>query len=539
MNKIALSAAALALMAVGARADYTFTFPSTLAADSAATNALIPCQSFSDDATTTDISIKAAGVLHLSVSWGAVADYKANAGLLLPFNNLWTAVDFSNVTAVSFFYKTYDAKTAVEFTPNSDLYTGAANNDGVMMLAALTASAAGKTATVSLPDGIGFLAWMTDQAPSETNQSWDEVKTAVKLLQFAPKPVNSSTGLSTKYDTWLEISKVTLVGSVTITGNVNWVSSLGSACSGTSTVISDFASASPNKNTQGGYWFQFTDQNGTDSSMGVSTIADDANAISGVTYLDNADGSLATALAGISATLNKGDAKAHPYAGWADIGTGFKDADGNDTYLDLTGLKAISFYLSASDDFDVTNLTGVDLKIVNSSVSDAAQFNAGVDVSSFNNTTICFDVSQFTQPAWYKSTLTSMPLNDIGKLQWEIKINKDATLSASQSTFYIGDVTLWGTLPNAGIDGISSHKVGGKSALVANYSKGLVLSYNLDGASAAKIDVVRMDGSKVASFTGAAKASNQSFSVNLSRGTYLAVVKGGKTNLVAPFAVAK
>jgi hypothetical protein len=73
--------------------------------------------------------------------------------------------------------------------------------------------------------------------------------------------------------------------------------------------------------------------------------------------------------------------------------------------------------------------------------------------------------------------------------------------------------------------------------LVANYANGLVLSYALEGVASATIEVVRMDGSRVASFDGAAKMTNASFPVNLARGTYLAVVRHGTSRMVAPFAV--
>ncbi|MEN9353118.1 MAG: hypothetical protein RL318_443, partial [Fibrobacterota bacterium] len=73
----------------------------------------------------------------------------------------------------------------------------------------------------------------------------------------------------------------------------------------------------------------------------------------------------------------------------------------------------------------------------------------------------------------------------------------------------------------------------------ANYTNVLVLSYALDGAASVKVEVLRMDGRKVASFEATGSAKNQAFPVTLGQGTYLAVVKGAKASLVAPFVVAR
>ncbi|MEN9354691.1 MAG: hypothetical protein RL318_2016 [Fibrobacterota bacterium] len=543
MKKIALSAAALAVLATGVRADYSFVFP-TSAADSAAVNAAIPCKSYDEKKGTTTALSASAGAIKLSATWGAVPAWGAAAGILLPINKMWTPVDFSGVTSVTFSYKTGDAKTAIEFAPNSPLYLGAATDNGVMMLAPYAGSVAFKKVTVGLPDGIAFADWMITQEPAQTETTWDDVKTEIKLLQFSPKPVYNATGsaITGAAVATLEIKDVSIQGDIKITtGNIDWLKANGTGCAGNlKSVLSNFNgdfTGVPNKNTQGGYWFAFTDTtSGTPGpANGASTLFEDDNTIQGMQFIPGDEAN--RGVAGITATLSKGDATLHPYAGWADIGTGFKDkTTGDDTYLDLTGLKGISFSISMADGFDEANLTGVIVKLGNKSVGDSVQYSAGVPYT-MNNQTICIDTKDFTQPTWYTSKnggAKPLPLKDLGKIMWELKINSDKTASAATSSFYIGDVTFWGASV-----GISNQKVGGKSALVANYSKGLTLSYALEGASAAKIDIVRMDGSKVASFDGAAKASNQSFNVSLARGTYLAVVKGGKTNLVAPFAVAK
>lgn len=532
--------AALALAPL-ARADYTFVFP-TSAADSAAVNAAIPCKSFDEKKGTTTSLSASAGAIKLTATWGEVDEWGAAAGILLPLNKLWTPVDFSVVEAVTFSYKTGDSKTSIEFAPNSTKYIGAATDNGVMMLAEYGASTTFKKVTVAFPDGISFLDWMGKKFPAEIDQTWDDVKTAIKTLQFSPKPQYNATGSAVLVPTsTLEIKDVSIQGGWHDFGG-NWITKMGTGCSvnfGTRfRNLSNFSgevTGLPNQNRQGGYWFAFTDTtSGTPGlANGVSSLFEDSNTVQGIQYIPGDEANMG--YAGITATLDKGDAKAHPYAGWASLGTGFKDkATGEDTYLDLSGLRGISFYLSMAEGFDEANLTGVRVKIGNKSVGDSVAYSAGVVYSGFNNQLICVDVSQFSQPAWYTSNVgvKPLPLRDIGKISWEIKINNDATASAATSSFYIGDVVLW-EYPV----GISSQRVGGKPTLVANYASGLVLSYVLDGAASATIEVVRMDGTKVASFDGAAKASRATFPMNLARGTYLAVVRNGANRLVAPFAV--
>ncbi|MEN9353013.1 MAG: hypothetical protein RL318_338 [Fibrobacterota bacterium] len=297
----------------------------------------------------------------------------------------------------------------------------------------------------------------------------------------------------------------------------------------------------PNKNLQGGYWFAFTDTtSGTPGlANGKSSLFEDENTIGGIQYIPGDEAN--RGVAGITATLDKGDAGLHPRAGWASMGTGFKDkATGDDTWLDLTGLGAISFSLFMADSFDVENLTGVTFKVGNQSVADSVAFSVGVP-HAMNNQTICLDLCQFTQPNWYSRInggAKGIPEKDIGKIHWELRINNDTAVRAKVSSFYIGDVTFWNTgRGNCATTSGTGDNPSRKPSLVANYANGLILSYALDGAGSATIEVVRMDGAKVASFDGAAKMTNASFPVNLARGTYLAVVRHGASHLVAPFAV--
>jgi hypothetical protein len=194
--------------------------------------------------------------------------------------------------------------------------------------------------------------------------------------------------------------------------------------------------------------------------------------------------------------------------------------------------------------------------------------------SDLRNTEVCVDLQSLMQPAWYTSMSGRKPFDpsDLEGFVWEMKINRDMTAKASTSSFFLGNVKLWSDsgLANLGepavkdsltpdilpiiprpvvglpptnngtcTDGISRRIAGSRSSLVANYTNALVLSYALDGTASAKVEVLRMDGRKVASFEATGSAKNQAFPVKLGQGTYLAVVKGAKFNLVAPFVVAR
>ncbi len=186
MNKKALVFAALAALATGARADYTFDLTSGgNTTDSASTNAAYYAQTFSDASTTTTLKVTD-GVIRIDVKWGSTGSYGSNAGILLPFNKMWSSIDFSKVTSIKFSYKTDDG-TAAQFSCNSDLWTSVANggNDGVVRTAALTSTSGSFSATEITPStDLVWLTWMTGQHKAETTQSWDDVKTAIKNLQF-------------------------------------------------------------------------------------------------------------------------------------------------------------------------------------------------------------------------------------------------------------------------------------------------------------------------------------------------------------------
>ncbi|MEN9353117.1 MAG: hypothetical protein RL318_442 [Fibrobacterota bacterium] len=533
-----LALVTMALASVSS-ADFTFVFPTT-AIDSAAVNVVTPMRSVDEGRGTTTTLSASGAAIKLTATWGAVPKQGASASILLPMNRMWSPVEFSNVDSVTFSYRTLDPQTTVEFAPISPRYIGAATNNGVMMMAPFASSTSFKTVTVALPAGIAFADWMIIQEPAQSETSWEDVKSEVKALQFSLKPTYSATGgaILGGASASLEIRDVR-IWEIYYGPSISWISKQGERCTGKANRLSDFGGPNPLRNVQGGSWFAYTDtaSGNPENAKGRSSVG------KGIRLLPQ--DSARPARAEVTANLDKGDSTLHPYAGWAGIGTGFKRAGSeSDTALDLSGLKAISFRLEMDSAFDETNLTGVRIRVVNHSVGDSVRYDIGVP-SIFNHQEICIDNMKFIQPLWYaaKNGAKPLPFKDIMGFQWEVKIQNDKTAKAAVSSFSIADVKLWsdsGLVALGGaVDGISRRMADSRSSLVANYTNALVLSYALDGAASAKIEVLRMDGRKVASFEATGSAKNKAFPVTLGQGTYLAVVKGAKANLVAPFVVAR
>lgn len=557
MNKKALVLAALAALATGARADYTFDF-STDATDSAAVNASYNAKTFSDDQTTTTLKVTS-GVMRIDVAWANVPKWGANAGILLPLNSMWSVVDMSGLTGVTFSYRTSDLKTSMQFSLNSPLWTSVANDasgkgDGVVRTYASGASTSWKTVTIDPSSDLVWLDWMTKQHAEEATQAWADVSSQVKNLQFQPMPNYSTDGSTVTPSTgWMEVKNVSMTGNFNLGGD--WDVATGS-CTSSFVTLSDANNKVANQNQFNGYWYAFTDttagpQGNANGTTKLDTSTSDAAYFGqGLWYQDlNGNGLLAL---GIKADFNKKDAAGtwEPYAGWADIGTNLDTATSGKGAVDLTGLTAIGFHIQMGDgmggEFDNATLGGVTFKVGKSSVPDSVQYQFGMDYASVSKAgangiaDVCIAASDLHQPGWYnaKNPVVAFSPKDVTKFLWEMKIQdqkKPTISSATTSSVWITDLRLYGINPRTGISGSKAH---GVAALSANYNRGLILSYDLEGAQNARIDVVRLDGSKVASFARSeTTAKNLALPVSLSQGTYLVVVKGGKSNLVAPVSV--
>jgi hypothetical protein len=287
----------------------------------------------------------------------------------------------------------------------------------------------------------------------------------------------------------------------------------------------------------------------------MTTLLQDSNTVQCVQYTPRDASS--KGYASITATLDKGDSVAHPEAGWARLATVFLDkVTGEPTCLDMSMLKGISFGLSMPEGFDEGTLVGTIARVGIGALPDSAAYSVGIPRSRFNHGTICLDPKQFSPSGLF---------DNVSGLAWELKIQTSAK-TAKPSTMQISEVKLWADMaldelhypctyvctpyrqmkrslshPCSG-SGLGVAKTGGvqgASLQVASKGRAVVLNYALDGASPVAIEVLRLDGRKVASFDGAASARNLTLPMNLSRGTWLAVVRSGTSKLVAPFAVAQ
>lgn len=291
-------------------------------------------------------------------------------------------------------------------------------------------------------------------------------------------------------------------------------------------MLSDFKSVDPNRNALNGTWYTYSDTGNwlAERERGQTKV------LSGELPVLLQGDSLPTRL-GMSLKPDKGGATAHPYAGWGGLGTTIPES----RRQELAGLRALSFFLEG-DDFDTDNLTGVELAFRNTSIGDSIRFSVLIPMNAWNRKEVCVDLDWIRQPLWVRCPLDSLPTGDIEGIEWEVKIRWASKDTAAPSTFSIGDVKLWGT---HAANGITRTRADKGPALVASYSGALRLSYSLEDAASAKIEVLQMDGRSVASFEAPSSVQAQAFPVALGQGTYLAVVRSGSTKLVAPFAVAR
>jgi hypothetical protein len=327
----------------------------------------------------------------------------------------------------------------------------------------------------------------------------------------------------------------------------------GTGCGGAGLTIEDFAATKKvlAKNYLGGYWYAFSDTNSTpglnDSAVGASAITLPAG---------TKKWAPSTTLGAImTATLEKNLPGSsylyHPYAGWADIGTAMVNAGTGDTFVNFqvtqsgNVLSAISFdlyagsTLGATYSIDTTLIRRIIFKTSKGSVDDAQAYSVDIPVRQALDTVsnnVCVDVTAIHQPGWYvKNSLQGTPIpftaEDLTKLAWEIKIEdqKDPTKNLSpNNTIAVNNVKLYGITAT---DGVKA-KAGSVNGLKAFYGSQLVLSYKVSGATA-QIEVVRLDGSKVASIKAASVANGLALPVALARGTYLVSVRGDNSRLVS------
>jgi hypothetical protein len=571
MKKLSLALAAGALLAAGAQADITFDM-STASSDAATIKSIYGYDTYKGHATSNTTSIvvaNSATKFTWSVSYNSAdGEYGTSAGLLIPIDRAWGIHNLSAATAITFkLSSTTSSSMHVLIGDDSATYDPSTTT----LNGALTSSTFAATATataVSIPvSQFQMPDWLTDK-PTCSNmcgkETWltsntDSISIAphVKDLNFQPIISWSSTSVISKGG-----SGDFTISDLVIVGANPWASVAGVNCaaySSTYALLDDF-SDNDNVTKFGGYWFAFSDTSSTkpeDSSTGASAI----------NKLNTAKAWSPVAVKGVpvgvlDATLEKDVSTStfvyRAYAGWADMGVEFSGSE--NTPVNLTGIQAISFdfyagsvlndLLGGSYTFDQTKVYGVTLKVKQPSVDDAEQFQISIPASQGDGGTICVDIDSLKQPSWYTKAngTTAFSPADLEQLSWEIAIADQGNPSihtVDSVTFGITNIKLYGmdstdlaaaiaaAVPGSGIAARSL----GAHHLLASYNKGLVLSYQLTEASKAQIDVLRMDGSKVASFSAAATATNLSLPVSLSHGTYIVNVRGGKSNFVTPLAV--
>jgi hypothetical protein len=566
MKKLALSLMACSLLATTARADISIPIPSPTTAvtvtDTSAMGIKNLCGAsfYKGKSTSNVVSLTETTAGELELSWNltyATADgpYGTAVGLLLPIDAAWDIKDLSAASEID-----YDVKAASATPANSVQMMIGSNNYGDSAAAANAAlaqpkwtalTAAYQTVKVMTAD-MAMNSWYTGSDAAITGWYDPTVYTynmgkTVKNLNFQPQiGWTSSTVIKSGATGTFFIRNVKIIGVADYTFTQG-------TCTGTGLNIEDFLSTKPDitQNYLGGYWYAFSDTSANppknDSAIGSSKIilpVGDTGWVPSSTY-----GALMTAT--LEKDVTTSSYLYHPYAGWADVGMGVKNPNLGDSVLNLQpgaaggALTAISFDLFAGPalggtyTIDTTLIRRIIFKVSKASVPDAEPFSVDIPVGMASNLTannFCVDATALQQPGWYVTnnlggTPVAFSANDLTKLAWEIKIEdqKDPTKHTSaNNTIAVNNVKFYGV---TGADGVKA-KAGTVAGLKASYGSQLVLSYNVAGTTA-QIDVVRLDGSKVASIKASAVANHLALPVSLARGTYLVSVRGNNSRLVS------
>jgi len=537
--------------------------------------------------------------LKYSLAASGVGTYFANVGLMLPLDNLWSSAnDLRSMTKVWFKARTssaypdgiilkvnfdspafpfgsagYTRLKTVNVTNDWTWYSIAIKEFAYASWMKTDAAAATKKVIVidNLPGGgtvereavldasavTGKL--LNSESISDPDYDNDAINALkhIKMIQFGIDPAYTSTGAALLPDYAQTNAPATLdIDSVFFEGaEVGWVPPVGTNCTGDSfSVVEDFnpqgnGKAGIGNNYLGGYWFAYSDTSTDpsktnpvlkmDSAVGISSVApldpNDPQSVWGIN--DQAD----VILAEMVATLNKGDAAKHPYAGWAELGTSLAPKEKAAAGRNLSALKAIRFGILAGGSdpfntkFDKAKLKGVTVKLAKASVGDSAAFSARIPFDQINAmanngefVNVCLDLSSFKQPAWYtqKYGTSRLTSDSLTQISWNLAIQDNKDVAAATSIIQVKDLRFYGSAAMGVKGGIGRQ---GK-AIRASYRNGLTLGFAVMGTQA-KIEIVRMDGSVVATFSAPAQAKALNLPLQLSKGTYMVVVRGDRETL--------
>jgi len=521
--------------------DFHATFD-TPAADSAAARRLYNASSFSNPATSRSLAVvDGALTLTTTLAMEGSATYSANAGIILPLNNLWAPVDLRSATAISF--RIWGNQTyKVNFALGSDIYPFA--DDGVVKVKGLPVTTVPTLATVLLspvPE-IEYLDWMINESkypggttpvyvtdPSDPQYSSAlNVASGVKQLQFNIDPTWGTGGKSVTKPTG---STTLSVDDIQIVGYQEYPNIQGVQCAtrGPEYLFSDMSAASGNRNALGGSWYAFSD------TVAAGAVPGDANGSSRVVLPEGRDAwGLDTTLgaATLVADLDRRAAGAsRPYGGWAAIATDLPGPSG----VNLSQVLAFGFQIKT--DLDPAKIAGVTFKVHDAITPDSATHQVVIPVRSTcaeGGVYICVDLDQLKMPAFLAKLpdgsanpgYRSLDSSKIRSLGWEIKLaNASDTVAAGQS-FSVGPVKFYGQQSILGVRARAERS----SALRIAYANGVLSLLGDQGFRT--VEVLRLDGTSVAKV-----AATGSIPLDLAKGTYLLRAEGQGRNWAGRLAV--
>ncbi len=525
-----------ALLAGTASADLVLGTFDVSATDSAAVRKIYAAEGYSNPASPRSLSVSD-GALTLSTTLAADAgkDYSAQAGILVPLNNLWVPVDIRMSTAITFRIKGSGAYN-LNVSLGSDAYPN--GKEGVVMVAPVkvTTAWAAKTIALQPTPALAWLSWMEDEDrfpggtaasvimdPTDPKYNNDSLNVAmsVKYVQFAIDPTWKSASTWSAPDAG--VTTLTVDDIVVVDMGDDFPLMGVSCAAGLPSMV--FSTNKTGKNAAGGDWFAYTDNNASGLAKGTSALI----LPEGWTQwrVDTAQ-----AAATMVANLERPDTSI--YGGFAGIGTGAPEG----ASMNLTGLAGIGFAISLApgSTLDKDQVGAVLLKVSKVSVGDSATHFAVIPASQvIAGSDICVDIEYLKMPGWMlpKPDFTLFTPEDVTKLSWEIKIADQTgkVNSVANQGFMVRPVTFYGfsQLPAAGVGPRVAHA----PSFAARYHDGSLSLRGLEGY--ASLEVRTLAGANIATL-----APSASVRIRLDRGAYLLVARGpGKAALSRTLAVAR
>lgn len=523
----------------------------------------------------------------------AAADgaYGTAVGILLPLTAAWDIKDLTAMTGISYQIKVATAGLTAHLIIGSDAYPQEMKDENSALVSKATDPLTTTYATINvLPTELQSPGWAKASNALTTGWKVDPedvnyaaytvgIGVAVKDLNFQPilDPAWGTGGTAFKTTAAATVctNNTLTIKNVVIKGIEKYGIPAGKLCSGNFAFLDDFSATSWLDGTDragnapnyfGGYWYAFSDTAsapvaGADTAVGMSAITLPTGKRTWTPTLG--------AGAFVTATLEKNVPTStyvyHKFAGWTDIGTDLTNPEtGEPTNFNQFGtgsLTAIGFDLYAGAaaativtgaSFDTNLIERITLKLSKLSVTDDAPYQVDINAKkavtgkaggNTGLTDLCVDLTDLNQPGWYNSKhggAVAFTADDLTKIAWEIKIEdqKDPTKHTSTaSTFGVTNVKFFGISKSDLALGVKGGRTS-KSGLKAWYN-GVALSLSGLVANASQIEIVRLDGSKVASFKVPANSKSMSVPVSLKGGNYVVSVAGTGSRAATALAVAR